>query len=365
MSVCRNLPGSGVASGKSKSNVPLAVSKPRQEQTPYSAPSEQDALIMKQVQEMVNTAGGSGCVVDNILPLTDPESDNGMMVIRCRNRGQRTCLVTRGEVHVDNNAYILVCPDGKVLYKCKGQDCKGRYLELGKLSEPDSEISDDDESPNEAPNGDVTTPEDQSLNDGGDDCIPLQHELSEPDSEIDEASNSDVTTPEDESSIDGGHDDAMHDLDEGARVNITSGLSKRTATSISVGDDLLVENDRKKVCRGNLLQPQGGGDPPSKTESSMQTCVFFESPFDKMFSLDVIQSLGSETTTGCKVLMARASRFQSGPGRDAPGVASQGNTYRDPPGGFLLTARRDKRSTDFRIKLYVEGVVKAAERGHG
>jgi hypothetical protein len=338
-----------IPDGESASNSlrrDLGVSR-GQNQRPITSKqiSEPDAAILAQVQDMIYTAGGSGCVVVYAI---QQESDEGPMRIQCTNDGPRTCLVTKDEVHEKNNAYIVVHPDSTVWYHCHAPLCKGcdrDRVKIGQLSEPDSESSDDDKGADEAPISDVTTLEDESSSDDGhdddmhDNCAPT---------------NGIVNVQ---------HDNGMAmegdaELLQREGVDIAPSLGKRAATSISVGGDVLAENDKKRVCMGDPL-------PRQTTESSAQTWVFCEPPFNEMFNLQIIDSLGSGTTNGCKVFTVKSDRFKSGQGCAAPGVSSQGDTRRDPPGGFLLTARRDNRSIDFRVKRYVNGVVEVAERGRG
>jgi hypothetical protein len=294
---------------------------------------------------MVDTAGGSGCVVYRI----QDEFDDGTMRIQCKNGGLRTCLVTKDEVHENNNAGIMVRADGTVWYHCYTplcKECDRNCVKIGELSEPNDSGSSDDEGADEAPSSDVTTLGGESSSDNGhdyamdDDCAPT---------------NGVVNVQHDNGmAMEGDAESLQHE--EG--VDIAPSLGKRTATSISVGGYVLAENDKKRVCMGDPFLRQ-------TTESSAQTWVFCEPPFNEMFNPDTIDSLGSGTTNGCKVFEAKSDRFKSGQGCAAQGVSSQGDTHRDPPGGFLLTARRDKRSDDFRITRYVEGVVAAAERGRG
>jgi hypothetical protein len=338
-----------IPDNESASNSQRHASGVSQRQNPRPAPSQQNseyhAATLAQVQRMVDTAGGSGCVVYKI----QEECDDGSMRIQCKNDGLRTCLVTKGEVHDSNNAAIMVRADGTVWYYCYTKLCKEcdhNCVKIGELSEPDSESPDDDEGADEALINDVTTPEDKSSSDDGyddamyDDCAPT---------------NGIVNVQHDNGMAVEGDTKLLQREEE---VDIAPSLGKRAATSISVEDDVLAKNDRKRVCIRDPLQRQ-------KSESSAQTWVFCEPPFDKMFNPDTIDSLGSHTKDGCKVFEAKSDRFKSGQGCAVPGVSSQGDTHREPPGGFLLTARRDKRSDDFRIKRYVEGVVEAAERGRG
>jgi len=133
--------------------------------------------------------------------------------------------------------------------------------------------------------------------------------------------------------------------------------------------------------------------------ASTQTWVFHEKPFDKMFGIELI----AQMDPSFKVLEARADRYQraaegqsnpSGPGTlsgsserenaadcgdsrtptgcyetSADGCdavvalcakSSSCDSYHDPPGGYLLTARRDNRSNRFRIERYIKGIAQDA-----
>jgi hypothetical protein len=273
-------------------------------QPPRPAPSEQYAYIIPQVQEMINTAGGSGCVASCI----KEESDSGPMMIICKNDGPRTCLVTKDEVHQKNNAYIVVCPDGTVLYNCHANDCKGSHKILGKLREPES--SDD----GEAPDSDVTTPEDESS--------------------IDDAMYDDGAPT---NSIVNLHDDGM--AVEGDTENITSSLGKRTAASNSVGDDALVENDRKKVCTG-------------RAANEAQTDVSFRSLKSGTVDLSGVERVltGHPPSEGIE-LMARGHRFQPAAGSDAEaGTETQTD---------VISTSNDPRPHEYRTTLYLKGFLEA------
>jgi phage/plasmid-associated DNA primase len=104
-------------------------------QNPPPAPSEQnsaqEATILAQVQRMVDTKGGLGCVVYNI----QQTFDDGTMRIQCKNDGQRKCLVTKDEIHENDHAFITVYPDGRVMYNCYSKPCSDCELgvQIGKL----------------------------------------------------------------------------------------------------------------------------------------------------------------------------------------------------------------------------------------
>jgi hypothetical protein len=111
-------------------------------QNPRPAPLEQnsaqEATILAQVQGMVHTEGGSGCVVYNI----QQTFDDGTMRIRCKNDGPRKCLVTKDEIHENDNAFITVYPDGRVMYNCYSNPCRDYEpgVQIGKLQPFDESL---------------------------------------------------------------------------------------------------------------------------------------------------------------------------------------------------------------------------------
>jgi hypothetical protein len=88
------------------------------------------ALIMAQVQKMVDDRGGSGCRISSLKML-----DSSTMHLSCKNSCQRTCLVTKGLIHKNNNAYITVSKDMRVTYGCHSQKCKGKAEVIGVLQD--------------------------------------------------------------------------------------------------------------------------------------------------------------------------------------------------------------------------------------
>jgi hypothetical protein len=334
-----------IPDSESASNSQRRASGVSRRQNPRPAPSKQNseyhAAIIAQVQGMVDTAGGSGCVVYRI----QEECDDGTMRIQCKNSGLRKCLVTKDEVHENNNAGIMVHANGTVWYHCysplpcKEGDCN--CVKIGKLSEPDSESSESED--DEAPNGDVSTQgNESSINCGHDDAMR----------DDDEAPTNDFSTPDSESSIDGGHNDAMHDNDEGTTtesdtellqreegLDIAPSLGKRTPTSISVGDDVSAENDKKRVCTG-------------RATNEAQTDVSFRSLKCGTVDLSGMERvLKVDPPLEGKVLMARGDSFQTA----TKGVDARAGTETQTD---VIATGSDPRPHDYRMDMYLNDIFK-------
>eukprot|EP00283_Hemiselmis_rufescens_P027163 CAMPEP_0173468834 /NCGR_PEP_ID=MMETSP1357-20121228/77047_1 /TAXON_ID=77926 /ORGANISM="Hemiselmis rufescens, Strain PCC563" /LENGTH=1180 /DNA_ID=CAMNT_0014437057 /DNA_START=1837 /DNA_END=5379 /DNA_ORIENTATION=- len=154
----------------------------------------------------------------------------------------------------------------------------------------------------------------------------------------------------------------------GRLESVLSTDSPMSAPSISLGSKQNADSSQDGREQATVQHDVGASIDHGRSESietreaSAQTWVFHEKPFDQMFSPELI----AQVDPSCKVMEARADRFQSGSqGHAMPGTSSSCNTYRDPPGGYLLTARRDKRSDAFRFDRYAKGIIEAAKKWGG
>jgi len=89
------------------------------------APSQATSRVLNEVvqelQAMLDAAGSKGCeVTTHALP----PGPSGAQSIICKNMRTRVCLVSDGEEHVHNNAWLNVHEDGSVFYHCHAAGCK-------------------------------------------------------------------------------------------------------------------------------------------------------------------------------------------------------------------------------------------------
>ena len=99
------------------------------------------ATKVQQLQALLDAAGSEGCQVTSH---AIPTACRGVQKISCKNLGTRVCLVSEGEKHVNNNAWLKVDESGRVHYGCHGAGCKIKGPKyIGTLDEmlPGSDVS--------------------------------------------------------------------------------------------------------------------------------------------------------------------------------------------------------------------------------
>ena len=77
--------------------------------------------VVQELQAMLDAAGSKGC---EVTPHALPPGPSGSQSVICKNVGTRVCLVSDGEEHVHNNAWLNVHEDGSVFYHCHAAGCK-------------------------------------------------------------------------------------------------------------------------------------------------------------------------------------------------------------------------------------------------
>jgi hypothetical protein len=106
---------------------------------------------VRDLQCLLDGASSSGCRVSGFVK----QHENGVVVFSCRNEGQRACLVTPGEQHEHNNAYLRLKPlregdsgEYDVGYGCPAKECyESKLVHLGTIkveSGGDESSSDED-----------------------------------------------------------------------------------------------------------------------------------------------------------------------------------------------------------------------------
>ena len=85
--------------------------------------------LVDAIQERIEQLGGTGCRVTGRV-----KTSHGKEVIMCQNDGARQCLVTKGEVHRSNNAYLTKSGEFEFTYRCHSEACRGRSYPLGKIA---------------------------------------------------------------------------------------------------------------------------------------------------------------------------------------------------------------------------------------
>jgi hypothetical protein len=85
--------------------------------------------LVDAIQERIKQLGGTGCRVTRRV-----KTSLGKEVIMCQNDGARQCLVTKGEVHISNNAYLTKSGEFEFIYLCHSEACRGRSCPFGKIA---------------------------------------------------------------------------------------------------------------------------------------------------------------------------------------------------------------------------------------
>lgn len=99
--------------------------------------------LVQQLQALLDASGSKGCQVTSY---ARPRGYTGTLNVICKNVQTRACLVSRGEEHVNNNAWLSVNPDGAVCYCCHASDCKQKGITY--IGDVDTGLLDsDDDSP--------------------------------------------------------------------------------------------------------------------------------------------------------------------------------------------------------------------------
>ena len=101
----------------------LVGDHPQTHHAKKNKPSQESPCVQR-LQELVDKAGGVGCTVVSQLP---DDTDGKLLRFQCRNDMHRTCLVTEGSVHMNNNCFLTVeTPTGVVRYRCHAAECKDK-----------------------------------------------------------------------------------------------------------------------------------------------------------------------------------------------------------------------------------------------
>ena len=79
--------------------------------------------VVHSLQALLDAAGSRGC---QVTPHACPPGSRGTQNFPCRNVGTRVCLVSEGEEHVHNNAWLSVEQDCAVSYSCHAPSCKAK-----------------------------------------------------------------------------------------------------------------------------------------------------------------------------------------------------------------------------------------------
>jgi len=96
----------GSCCGRGGSNQPHAASSTCASSA--DAPAAADSHRIGQLQTVLEERGSSGC---RVLRRKQFHADSGIMIYSCRNEaGGRKCLVSEGEVHTSNNAFLKLKP---------------------------------------------------------------------------------------------------------------------------------------------------------------------------------------------------------------------------------------------------------------
>lgn len=83
------------------------------------------AECVKEFEELLVQAGVQQCCVAGVVL-----EKKDRVVLPLRNTGPRPCILSRGESHKSNNAFLVVS-DGMVLFKCQSGKCQGKSKCLG------------------------------------------------------------------------------------------------------------------------------------------------------------------------------------------------------------------------------------------
>ena len=79
--------------------------------------------VVQSLQALLDAAGSTGC---QVTPFACLSGMRGKQTFPCKNVQVRACLVSEGEEHIHNNAWLSVEQDGRVCYSCHAQSCKAK-----------------------------------------------------------------------------------------------------------------------------------------------------------------------------------------------------------------------------------------------
>jgi hypothetical protein len=77
--------------------------------------------VVQGLQALLDAKGSRGC---QVTPHACPPGCSGAQSFICKNEGTRVCLVSQGEEHVNNNAWLSVEQGGATNYWCHAPSCK-------------------------------------------------------------------------------------------------------------------------------------------------------------------------------------------------------------------------------------------------